>query len=186
MMRPSNWPSCRNQPRRPRRRTCSPPEFSKNPRVQLLERSEIEKVYREQSLSAANREYLKLGQILGADGLLVLELNAEGPNPYLGVQLVAVKPGVLLLGERYNWPMKDPAPWASVAAKRFDILLPKLSVLATDAIPISVVNLRSAIQSAASRGRTAVDLAGDRTLQPGAAVVRAGAPTDAIADGEKD
>ena len=44
-------------------------ELSKNPRITLLERNEIERVYREQGLSAANRDYLRLGQVLGADGL---------------------------------------------------------------------------------------------------------------------
>jgi len=52
-------------------------EFSKNDQVLMLERAEIDKVYREQSLSAGNRDYLKLGQILGADGLLL----GKGVNP---------------------------------------------------------------------------------------------------------
>src|SRR4051812_2747968 len=47
-------------------------ELSKNPQINLLERNEIDKVYREQGLSAANRDYLKLGQVLGADGLLLV------------------------------------------------------------------------------------------------------------------
>src|SRR5208283_5235495 len=48
--------------------------LSGNPQIQLVERNEIEKVYREQGLSAANRNYLKLGQILGADGLLLIDV----------------------------------------------------------------------------------------------------------------
>ena len=52
-------------------------EFSKNDQVLMLERAEIDKVYREQSLSAGHRDYLKLGQILGADGLLL----GKGVNP---------------------------------------------------------------------------------------------------------
>lgn len=47
-------------------------ELSKNPRVILLERNEIDRVYREQGLSAVNRDYVKLGQVLGADGLLLI------------------------------------------------------------------------------------------------------------------
>ena len=46
-------------------------ELSSKPHLQLLERAEIEKVYREQGLAAENNNYLKLGQILGADGLLL-------------------------------------------------------------------------------------------------------------------
>ena len=57
-------------------------EFSKNPLVTLLERNDIERVYREQGLSATNRDYLKLGQVLGADGLLLIgtiENTIQGP-----------------------------------------------------------------------------------------------------------
>jgi len=70
-------------------------EFSKNGNVHLLERAEIERVYREQGLSAANTDYLKLGQILGADGLLLLQTATEGTNQFLNARLIAVKPGVV-------------------------------------------------------------------------------------------
>src|SRR4051812_46891971 len=75
-------------------------ELSKGPAVALLERDRIEKVYREQALSAGHRDYLKLGQVLGADGLLLLELRTEGTNQFLEIRLVAVKPGVVLLDGR--------------------------------------------------------------------------------------
>ena len=55
-------------------------EFSKNDRVQLMERTEIEKVIREQQLSLNNLDCLKLGHLLGADGLLALQSVAEGTN----------------------------------------------------------------------------------------------------------
>ena len=38
-------------------------QLSGNPKIQLLERNEMEKVYREQGMSAANRDDLKLGRI---------------------------------------------------------------------------------------------------------------------------
>src|ERR1035437_7152298 len=58
-------------------------ELSKNGQVHLLERTEIEKVYREQGLSAGNKDYLKLGQILGADGVLLLGTTKDGTNQFL-------------------------------------------------------------------------------------------------------
>lgn len=122
-------------------------EFSKNDNVQLLERAEIERVYREQGLSAANRDDLKLGRLLGADGLLLVGTSSEGTNQFLNVRLVAVKPGVVLVAERFPWPIKDLTEWSPVFAKHLDVMLPKLAVLTKDAIPVSVVNLRSAIQS---------------------------------------
>ncbi len=126
-------------------------ELSRQPELRLLERAQIEKVYREQGLAGGNRDYLKLGQLLGADGLLLLETGREGTNEWLRIQLVAVKPGVLLSSERYPWPIPNLAPWAGGVSTHLNPLLPKLGVLAKDAVPISVVNLRSAIQSSESR-----------------------------------
>lgn len=122
-------------------------EFSKNDQVQLLERAEIEKVYREQALSAGNRDYLKLGRLLGADGLLVLGLQKEGTNQFLGARLIAVKPGVVLTAEKFPWPVKDLTGWSAPFARHLNVFAPKLSVLVKDAVPISVVNLRSALAS---------------------------------------
>jgi curli biogenesis system outer membrane secretion channel CsgG len=129
-------------------------ELSKNPQVILLERNEIDRVYREQGLSAANRDYLKLGQVLGADGVLLIASVTDtnqtaGPRASaesLRIQLIAVKPGVLLASERLPSP-PDLSAWSSAVAKQLEPLLPKLSVLVKDAVPVSVVNFRSAIQS---------------------------------------
>ena len=122
-------------------------EFSPHEGLQLLERNEIEKVYREQGLSAGNRDDLKLGRILGADGLLLMGTTMEGTNQVLNVRLVAIKPGVTLVAEKFSWPVTDLAGWSANYFKHLSPLLPKLSVLVKDAIPISVVNLRSATQS---------------------------------------
>jgi hypothetical protein len=132
-------------------------EFSNNPRVKLLERNEIEKVYREQSLSAANRDYLKLGEVLGADGLLLIKTIANTnpvasvpfaspPDPDIVIELIAVKPGVLLASERF-FAVKDLSQWSAALATHLNPLLPKLSVLVQDAVPVSIVNLRAAMQS---------------------------------------
>ncbi len=126
-------------------------QLSRNPKIHLLERNEIEKVYREQGLSAANRDYLKLGQLLGADGLLLLETVQEDANEYLNIRLIAVKPGIVMTSQRFLWPIGDPTNWAGGFANHFEPLFPKLTVPVRDAVPISVVNLRSAFQSPADR-----------------------------------
>jgi Ca2+-binding EF-hand superfamily protein len=123
-------------------------DLSGQKNLQLLERDEIEKVYREQGLSAANQDYLKLGQILGADGLLLLEVVRTPQATNLMMRLIAVKPGVILTDGSFAWPLKDTAQWAGSVSSYLDELVPKLSVQAGDAIPISVVNLRSAVASA--------------------------------------
>jgi TolB-like protein len=122
-------------------------ELSGHKNLQLLERNEIEKVYREQGLSAGNKDYLKLGQVLGADGLLLMETAKEGTNQYLNLRLVAVKPGVVLVAERFSWPLENLTEWSATFAKHLGLFLPKLTVSRKDAIPVSVVNLRSAISS---------------------------------------
>jgi hypothetical protein len=126
-------------------------DLSHHAGIQLLERAEIERVYREQALSAANRDHLKLGQLLGADGLLLLRTFKENTNQFLQIRLVAVKPGVVLGSVRSPWPLADPSQWARGLVQHFEPLLPKLTVLAKDAVPISVVNLRSAVESPEGR-----------------------------------
>lgn len=122
-------------------------DLSKNPQISLLERNEIDKVYREQGLSAANRDYLKLGQILGADGLWLFNVIKTPTQTNLAARLIAIKPGVVLANEDFRWPLDDISSWAASTANHLNALVPKLTVLAKDAIPISIVNLRSAIQS---------------------------------------
>ena len=74
-------------------------EFSAKSWLQLLERAEIQRVYREQGLSKANTDYLKLGQILGADGLLLLQTTTEGTNQFLNVRSIenTVNPCTVIL-----------------------------------------------------------------------------------------
>jgi Ca2+-binding EF-hand superfamily protein/curli biogenesis system outer membrane secretion channel CsgG len=126
-------------------------ELTKNNKVQLLERADIEKVYREQGMSTANGDDLKLGRMLGADGLLLLNVVRTPQATNLTARLAAVKPGVVLVAEEFSWPMNDTTDWSSAFAKHLALFLPKLAVLVKDAIPISVVNLRSAIQSDAAK-----------------------------------
>jgi len=122
--------------------------LSGNPNIQLLERNEIEKIYREQGLSVANRDYLKLGRILGADGLLLFNVVRTPQTTNLTARLIAVKPGVVLADEGFTWPLAHMDEWSLSFAKHLNLFLPKLTVLAKDTIPISVVNLRSAVPSA--------------------------------------
>jgi TolB-like protein len=124
--------------------------FSSIDQVHLLERAEIEKVIREQQLSLSNLDCLKLGQILGADGLVALQSVAEGTNLFLSVQLVAVRPGVLLADERFGRPAQEASAWSANIVSRLEPLLPKLGVLPEDAIPLSVVNFHAGVRTAAA------------------------------------
>jgi hypothetical protein len=120
--------------------------------VKLLERDEIRKVLQEQALSRANKDYLKLGRIMGADGVLVMELVRGGAKPQMSTRLLAVKPGVVLLDTSSSWPPGDLRSWADESLRTIQPLLPKLTVLAKDAIPVSVVNIRMGVQSPSAPG----------------------------------
>lgn len=124
--------------------------FSQNGGVALLERSQINKVIEEQGLAATtsnNKDFLKIGDILGADGLLILTLEDNGGQRVVLCRLVAVKPGVQLEVSEYNFPLSDPEDWGKLAVAHFAPLLQKLTVPRQQAVPVSILNLRSAITS---------------------------------------
>ena len=125
--------------------------LTKQSAVALLERAEVDRVYREQALAAGEGDYVKLGQVLGADGLLVLSPAKEGEAAELSLRLVAVRPGVIVSSVRSPWPVEDGAQWAEGMARRFAAWVPKLAVRAGEAVPLSLVNLHSALQSANGR-----------------------------------
>ncbi|HEY4416806.1 MAG TPA: CsgG/HfaB family protein [Verrucomicrobiae bacterium] len=125
-------------------------KLSEGGQLQILERDQIEKICREQSLSVAGKDFLKIGQLLGADGLLLLNIVRLPQATNLTARLIAVKPGVILTDRSFSWPLKDMLQWSDSIAADFHSFLPKLKVARAEAIPISVVNLRSAISSAAA------------------------------------
>ena len=128
-------------------------ELSSKENLVLLERAEMEKILREQKLSVsslAQKDFLKVGQILGADGLLTLDLSKVGTNEFLSARLIAVKQGVVLDLMQARWPLEDAAQWPKIAAKHFAPFFLKLTVPPKDAVPISILNLRAAIASAES------------------------------------
>jgi hypothetical protein len=122
--------------------------FSRQPQLELLERSEIDRVFAELALVAAlQRDFLKLGQTLGADGLLTLENVREAGTNRLQVTFVAVGPGVVLGSERHPLPREDPENWSALVVSQLAPLIPKLEVDAGQAVPLSIVNLRTAVST---------------------------------------
>ena len=122
--------------------------LTKQGAVALLERAEVDRVYREQALAAGAGDYVKVGEILGADGLLVLSPGNEAQAEGLSLRLVAVRPGVIVSSVRSPWPVEDGAQWAEGMARRFATWVPKLAVRAGEAVPLSLVSLHSALPSA--------------------------------------
>lgn len=118
--------------------------WSKREGLALVERADIERVYQELRDSAASRAgLLKLGQTLSADGVLNVESVREGESRKLQVSLVSVGPGVVLQSIRYPGDIPDPVEWSDLVWRHFGVLLPKLTTPRTNAIPVSILNLRS-------------------------------------------
>lgn len=127
--------------------------FTAEPGLALLERAEIQRVLAEQAATATTTATatssadLQLGQQLGAQGLLTLALTREAGQTRLLVRLLAVQPGIILSSTQYPWPIEGASDWPPAVRAGIVPLLPKLTVPGRDAIPVSVVNLRSAVQS---------------------------------------
>lgn len=114
--------------------------------VELVERQQIKKVLNELALAKTQAQSrLKLGEILAADGLLFLDKLSKGGTEYLSVKLVAVKPGVVISRSEVPWPVAEPDKWAVFAAEQQAALLPKLFVRKEEAIPVSLLSVRSSV-----------------------------------------
>lgn len=114
-------------------------ELSAKPGVALVERAELERVLREQNLNAANTSALKLGELLNAQGVLLLETNAAA-----SARLVAVAPGVLLSGASIPLPLANASEWSRRLTAQFSPWLGKLAVARGAAVPVSLLGLRMA------------------------------------------
>jgi hypothetical protein len=115
--------------------------------VILLERTEVSRVWKEQSLTGAAVSYGRLGQALDADGLLLLELVRVENHRALRARLIAVRTGVALRQHTYRWPLENASDWSAGAARQFLPLASKLLIKPEHAVPLSLLNLRSATQS---------------------------------------
>jgi len=116
--------------------------------VVLLERAEVQKLFHEQALSFDGKpDPTRLGQLLRADGLVLMQTiqSPEGPN--LALRLVAVNSGVILDSAMYRLPIDEPVTWGKMVTARFGPLLQKLEVKRENAIPISLVNLHSSVST---------------------------------------
>ncbi|MEQ2009115.1 MAG: hypothetical protein ABMA26_20225, partial [Limisphaerales bacterium] len=120
-------------------------ELSRRPGITLLERVEADRIYREQSASAENRDTLKLGQLLGAQGVLLVETNAVEGKTWAALRLVAVQPGVTLHTAQVPWPIEDPSAWSQRVTRQVEPLLGKFGVARAAAVPVSLLGLRMAV-----------------------------------------
>ncbi len=116
--------------------------------AEFVEREEIDRILGEQRLSlSSENSALQLGHLLGADGLILAERSMENGSAFVDFRLVAVRPGAVLDLVRIPWPFPDGTEWINRVENDWTPLLPKLKVLEKEAIPVSILNLRSALAS---------------------------------------
>lgn len=125
--------------------------LSKMTNVSLIERDEVDKAFRERALAdSQHADIASLGQVLHADGLVLVEEIKSAGATTLAVRLIAVNSGVVLDAALYPYPLPDPAHWTEVASGRLGRFVAKLDVQKDQAIPISILNLHAAVATPAA------------------------------------
>ncbi len=124
-------------------------ELSKSKEIILLERQHILKIADEHSLHAGKAgDDIKLGQLLGADGLLILSNTEVNGRKLLSARLVAVHLGVVI--DEWISPPYEAAEGRAMPvffSSRIVPLLPKLRLDKKDIVPVSVAGLFAAVDS---------------------------------------
>lgn len=118
--------------------------------IVVLEREEVDKIFREQNLQVAGltaQEGIHLGGILKADALALLDINTSG----LTTRLVDVNSGAILLWTTDPAPVMDPTTWGSLRAEEIAKLAVKLGSSSTKAIPISLMEINSPLAGAKAK-----------------------------------
>lgn len=114
-------------------------ELSSNPSLALVERDDMAKIGDEAKVQQmAGSDATALGKLLNADGILFLEKRADGPH----VRLTAVNLGYALFDNQVPDEI-TPQQEAKALAHLIENDAAKLKLTSTQAIPISVLNLRA-------------------------------------------
>ncbi len=121
--------------------------------LELVERSEIEKILTEQKLardfSADAANAAQLGALLRADALVLIRTRQIGEAPLIETRLVRVNPGLILDTAYRPAPLVGQAEWAAQTAARITPLAGKS--IARDGVAFSILNLRATLGSLENR-----------------------------------
>lgn len=123
-------------------------ELGALPGVVMLERESLARIAAEQTLALASSQSLvKLGALLGADGVVVIEGRKLASKIYLDLRIVSVRDGVALGWWSYQVDEKQSLGWAKETARQLHRFVPRLSRTVRDSAPISFVGFRSSSSS---------------------------------------
>ncbi len=113
--------------------------------IEVLERADLTAIAREQGLvdlNASAAEFGRVGRVLGADILVILDHPAEAGNLY--VRVIAVGPGVIVSDDSFAWPLKDPPGWSTLVARRVSSSASQLPDAPGRKTLLGVLGIRSA------------------------------------------
>lgn len=122
--------------------------LAKNHTVTFVEREELERVLEEQKLDAqglTSSNSIHIGQLLHADGLLIMRKSRATPSRGIDLRLVAVRPGIVLSEESYTDGVFTAEGINTVISPELTIQWPKLLIAPESAIPISLGGIHSTI-----------------------------------------
>ncbi len=118
--------------------------LSANANLEIVERSEIAKVFAEQSLERQGftaRDGIRLGALLKADGLVLMERSQEE----IRLRIVAVNSGAIVAFLTAPIASGREEQWSSNQAMEIARVAPKLSLPRSELIPISLMQINSAV-----------------------------------------
>lgn len=122
-------------------------ELGKATNIVLLERADLERIMREQSLAnSASSAGVRAGALLGANAMIFLESGGSAENRSVTARLASVQQGAIFHAVRSPWSKN----WTQNALNELAPLLPKTLLPPGRAVKLSVLNLRSPASVAAS------------------------------------
>jgi len=123
--------------------------LSKKIGIQLVERAELERIAKERGLPLTRAA--ETGKLVGADALIFLESSGAGTNQTATLRTVGVRQGAILYSTSLKWPPQALDEWAEKIADKLALAAAKSTIDPDAAIKVSVLNLRSAINSPAQQ-----------------------------------
>ncbi len=125
-------------------------KLSRNENIHMLERVDIDYIIKEHAIAASDiaRSGIRIGELVGADGVIIFsDVEVKGKK-YAYLRLVGVKSGLVLGTYEYQRGVKsEKMDWLTGAERKFARLFPKLTVAEEDIIPVSMLNFRSSSPS---------------------------------------
>ncbi|MFZ2654996.1 MAG: FN3 associated domain-containing protein [Victivallales bacterium] len=129
--------------------------LSKEPGVNLVERSEIDRILREQAIALggllANERAIKTGGLLGAQGVIIVKSFDWEGRRVLSARLVSTSSGLILDAWIQETPSKEPAHFSDAVKAKFIPLLPKLNLERKDIVALSLLSIRSPVDTPEGR-----------------------------------